>query len=444
VTRRLAVVVALAVTVAGLGLGPATARWSRPLQLEQPAWSPSAGAQVATARGWTTPVWGAVSRSTTQFAVRARQIRPDGSLTPVRTLSEDLPATEATVTADHRGRALAVWVAGDPQSPEQVDSVYARRLDRGGLGRIRQVSRLSQNGIGESQPVVAIAPDGGAMIAWDDLRSGGVSLVQWRTLSRAGRLGRLHTSSDSSGLTPLTACPDGSFVVGSFTDEHDLVLHRVRNGRVRSRNVTHDVPPKAVSAVLGCDGSSNVHAAFVTARHLRTGAGLAARARVWTRGGRLTRTQRVSPRGQLVATLVLATDRAGASEVAWADHVAPFAYRLRARHWDSSGRLGPIHSFGRILGYYPSTTFDLPPDIGLALNGAGRGAIAWNRPVTHDRQGPFEVLAAGLAPGGAFGRTTLLGKNSLEPFVAVPAHGRALVVRTGGDSPGKVLLQAGP
>ncbi len=125
--------------------------------------------------GAATVVW-----DVSNLSVEARVRNADGTLGPIRTLSQDDPLAHTTaalpqVGVDATGRALVVWKQsrlidddGDPGTPRrQLPRIQARRITGGVPSALEQVSPFD---VENEVPRVAVAPNGQATIVWRGLR----------------------------------------------------------------------------------------------------------------------------------------------------------------------------------------------------------------------------------------------------------------------------------
>ena len=206
----------LALAAAVLALPPALAfAVYGPIILFSPPGSQAYGPKVGTAaNGVSLVAWQRNDASSTGVQLRSRSA--SGALGPVTRISgSNVAAMDMAVAAG--GQAIIVWSRMD-------GSVQARfRQSNGVLSAIMTISAASVSG---EPPLAAIDADGDALIVWQRV-VGSLKRVQLRAWSKTGVLGAIQTLSPASAdaLSPVVAMePDG-----------DALIAWSRQGRIEAR-----------------------------------------------------------------------------------------------------------------------------------------------------------------------------------------------------------------
>jgi hypothetical protein len=137
-------------------------------------------------------VW--VRRASDLYSVRARLIRRDGRLGPLREVSAPSPhwpGASANVALDAKGRATITWATSSPST------VVARQLSDQGLGPTHILAPPGSY----YGPHVTVDKRGTATVAWRELEPGPAfgSSAKARQIRRDGSAGLTRTLSTTSG-----------------------------------------------------------------------------------------------------------------------------------------------------------------------------------------------------------------------------------------------------
>lgn len=149
------------VTLTGCGAQMARSGWTAPSTFIRPAADVSAAGSPSGREAFVWPVETQRSLNGVPISfVRARIRLPDGRLTRTQTISRtDQVAQAPSVAFDAAGTATAVWIEGDNLHTDQI--MVAVRPRGGRFGTPVAVAAP-----GLTRPVLAVARDGAAAIAW--------------------------------------------------------------------------------------------------------------------------------------------------------------------------------------------------------------------------------------------------------------------------------------
>jgi hypothetical protein len=319
--------------------------------------------------GTATAVWFDVGH-----ALVARRITRDGRLGPLVTIAGETVETNvrfAAVGVDGAGNATVVWERayidfGYPHSPETIRaSAFARRLNAdGGLGPLLDL----ESGAGEStDPHVAVAASGRAIVAWRNYDLYGHYALRMATVEQDGTLVRapdiFNSDQGGFGASALVAGERGdaiavSSALGSVVGRVGL-RPRVALGPTLGNGV-------ASSAELAVDGSDVATAA-------------------WTVG-------------------------------------YPYPHELSARRFGAGGAVGPP------IGLYAGR--DRVKGLSVAVDATGDATAAWTR-ISRTRSRRYAVAALGIGAHGRLGKLRTLAAPTRRflsgPYLAADARGTVIV-----------------
>jgi hypothetical protein len=265
--------------------------------------------------GTATVAWSA--RGGGQFNVFARRIAADGTWGPVQQLSasgQDALAPQVAVAPD--GTATVVWIRSNGSDFQ----VQARRIDPAGSPE-EATRTLSGSGQDAEAPQVDVAPDGTATVVWQRF-NGSHYLVQARRIDPDGTSeapAQTLSETKQSAVEPLVAvAPDGiATVAWSRFDGTDSI--------VQERRVEADGTLGATTANLSTGGESAVQPRVEVAEDGAAtviwtrfdGADWIVQARRLTAGGVPQGVVDLSAAGDSAAEPELAVDPDGSAVVVW-------------------------------------------------------------------------------------------------------------------------------
>jgi Calx-beta domain len=131
----------------------------------------------------------------------------------------DVEGPGLAIAANHRGDAVVVWHGTDPQTALDRGDVFARRLDPAGHPVGGELVVSSQRAAHQSQPDVAVWPDGSFAVVWRGFLGGDSSDVFVRLFnpdgSPRGADLRVNTTTSGDQTTPSVAVDSatGNFLV---------------------------------------------------------------------------------------------------------------------------------------------------------------------------------------------------------------------------------------
>jgi hypothetical protein len=355
--------------------------------------------------------------------IQTRIMPYGGAMGTIRTLSPFGPvALWPEVDVDDDGDGAVVW---------QADSrVLARRVSRSGtLGTLRTLSpEIPARG---ANPNVVVSPDGRALVAWADSRTG-----QWQTMAQFinldGTLGTLHNLGSSTGDKPAMGIDrNGVAVVAWVHGDGRVVARRIKPGYVSPLTTfaspTAEVGYGMVRVAVDRDGD-----AVVT---LRSGGDLGFRSQVfvrrWTRTGTVGGLRVFSGSDAVGFHHAVASDLEGDCVLVWTRwNSAANQTELVGRRMSRTGELGSPVVLG--LG-------DLPD---VALDDDGHGLVVWHSPGA--QQDPTQVKARTISTAGSFGSARTLSSDGKTPRVDASPTGRFAVVWQQRHYPYQIRAQFGP
>jgi hypothetical protein len=283
-------------------------------------------ADLATAANGDSVVAWAVDRLDRDLQIRGRTIAADGTLGPIRNLSEPDVYEGPRVAIDADGDAIATW--------NRSGQVEARAIPpAGALGPVVSISEPTRAGL---DPDVVTDADGDSVVAWES--TGGGSIAEVRTIASSGNLGPIQQ------LGPM----DHAWAVGpklaTTPDGHAIAVWRE--------------PPGSLSR---------------------------ASARRISPTGLLGPVRPISQASGDVITLDVATDASGDSVVAWElQPPGSTNLRLQARAIPAAGPLRPLEQVSP-LGVGPGgAPADHPfPEDGALAATASHAVAVWGRHSSH-------------------------------------------------------------
>ena len=313
---------------------------------------------------------------------------------------------------------------------------YVRARKRLADGRLGSIQTVSRKDVIVDGPLVDVDRGGTTTVAWQEFRRGRrrpvVMAATARKHARFGApvaLGRGSANVDvgfafvgSHLPTPLAVAPDGSAVL-AWNDGRRIVAVRRPAGRCASRHrracfgsvralSRGSRQPNGPAAVIGTNGTASV-----------TWSDGAVRIASARRGRSFGAPQRVSPTGQPATRPALAVGGDGDAVIAW---------RRAPEDTGIETGFGPIMAAARDAQGQISAAQTVDPGDGDAvdvlMNAQGEAILRWRRRGQFD----LDVVAAARPPGGSFGTPVLLsptrGDGELAyRQLAVDDRGRSIV-----------------
>lgn len=326
--------------------------------------------QVATdADGDSVIAWERSVGGTTRIETRARSAA--GTLGAIQTLSP--PDSNAVqVAIDDQGDSIFVWQRFDGSN------LRIQMRTRTAAGALSPIKTLSAAGEDANSPVVAIDPDGDAVIAWTRF-DGTNDRIQARALSAAGALSPVQNLSQGgrdaeSADAAMDDTGDAVFTWARFDGVGDRIQARARSSAGTFSAVqTLSGSGESSSAQVDVDESGD--AVFVWNRD--AGGDLRGETRGRSAAGALSSVNTFSPGDTF--TPQVGVDADGDAVIAWSFFGGP-DQPVRARTRSAAGTLGPVDDL--------SDTGSFPSDPQLDVNPAGAATVAW------EAFGPGRVQAA--------------------------------------------------
>jgi len=274
------------------------------------------------------------------------------------------------VGVDQNGNAVFVWARfdGTDAGGQCCHRIEART--RTATGTLSPVQTLSAAGKNASQPQVAVAPNGTAVITWV-LDNGTNDIVQARRRTAAGVL---------TVIQPLSAA-------GQDAEEPQAAM---------------DANGNAIFVWERLDGSAADCCLRIQTRRWPAAAGLSA-------------TQTLSNAGEIAYSPQVGVDTNGNAVYSWTAFAANKS-NIQARARTASGTLSALQTV--------SSGGSSQPQIAVAPN--GNSVISWVKVATVDViQGRARTAAGGLS---AIQTLSAAGQYSEEPQVAIDANGNAIFI----------------
>lgn len=304
-------------------------------------------------------------------------------------------------------------------------TVWARRI--GINGAASTPLQLSSSGQDALDPVVAVAPDGTATVAW--LGSEGANLVvQARRIdpsgSFAGAIATLSATGRDAAAPQVAVAPDGTAtVVWDRFDGSDYLVEERRlaptGGRLPAEgaNVLSASGGDAVepSVATATDGVSTVAWSRYDGSHM-----IAQRRRIDPAGAPEAGTESLSAEGEDAVEPEVAVDADGAVTVAW-DRFDGASWVIQAQQLNSVGV-----PEGAVANLSASGRNAAEPQLGI--DSQGRATVVWDR---FDGSN-FIVQARRIGPSGVLGASaqnlSASGRDAAEPQLAISPGGTATVL----------------
>ncbi len=375
---------------------PETGFWSAPQDIDRhdaDAGGSSVPAIASDARGRVTVVWfQALDGRDAILATRLRGSRWD---TPQRLDDPAMPgnATNPQLAADAAGNVTVAW-----QQPDgRHTAIYAARWQRA-TRRWLPAHRLDRLDTPAYDPVVAAAPDGRALVAWEQGAPGrkAVYAAEFRPARRGWSAPvRLDHGAGPGRQPVLAASPDGDFtaawVDGDGPARRIAVSRLAAGGWSRpGRLPAAGFVGAALAPALAADPAGNValaweqadRAAAAGARYAIFASRFTAAARHWSAPRRID-----DPRAASAGSPVLAADAAGNVHCAWYQE-SPQGMQIYAARYDpADDRWAPAVRLSDPL----LTVEAMLPAI--AVNRAGSVVAVWQQ-----YDGWRTIAAAGWLP----------------------------------------------
>jgi hypothetical protein len=410
------------------------------------------------------------------FRVQTRRRSPDGTLSPVATLStagQDAFLPDLAVESD--GDALFAWKRSDGANA-RIQS--RRRLADGALGATKT---LSAAGSDADTPAVAIGAGGAGAVAWSQ-PDGSHSRVQARTLTAADQLGphRALSGAGQNALEPEVAINSAGAAVVAWR-RFDTANWRVQagslepDGAVKTAQTLSGAGQDALDPRIGAGATGDATVAWrrfvngrwqlVTRRRAADGSLTGLRFVSVADGDALSPALFVAPAGSAffawlrpgptssdtiqsrelradgsfggIATHFGGQHSARETKVASAaDGSAVFAWRrwdgdgwrIEARRRSADGTLGPVVRIAE-------AALD-EAALRLAVDSSGNALFVWSKSEPNAYPG---VVTRSWPAGGAPGATRTVTASGRRPDLALNGAGDAFIVWEDFDERGKVV-----
>lgn len=317
--------------------------------------------------------------------VKLRRRSPDGSLSPVQTLSGP-GADSVAVELDADGDAIVMWTRG--VNGKAVLETRRRAAD----GSLSAVKRLSASSPSYSvyEPQLAVAPDGTAVYTWTVLAP--TRYVQARRRAPDGTLSPVQNlTSGAAATTPHVALHPGGEATFAWTRakaEGDVVQVRRRSAggalsAIRDVSAPASNVAGAPQVAVAPDGSALIG-------YHRAVAPYPFEVRRLSPGGTLGQVETVSPNGAWTEGGRIGVDADGDALLAWRTRGEGYDSHVQARRRTPAGAYGPIDDITPVAA--GTATF---PE--FSLEPGGGATFAWLRLTPDDHA---VVEARRRAPAG--------------------------------------------
>lgn len=408
--RLVSVAMTSAVAVA-LCAVPASADFSKPRPVTPAGSDASAPRQATDRQGDSTFVWLAGGE------VRLRIRKADGSLTPVRTVTDvEHWVSVLDVAVDDDGDGVVIWDAAYRwDTSDETIRLYARRFTRGGqLGPARPISPTDQHVF---EGFVAVRPGGRAVVTWATAdTTGDRGHVPWaRDFALDGGRGPVRQVGAGPNASPPRVATDRSGrALLLWCNNGKMLVRRVyRNGGLGPTKTIFKDPQYGENLSPSGVGLDPEGGAFVVWEKTNRDTG---RGQIWGRGLRptlqpRTRAMLLSQPGHHAAVGWVDTDRQGDSVVAWTVGYFAGAYARHVRRDGVRGKVVKLSAGGAGA---------------VLLGDDGSGVVV----STAYRNGLRRVIrATRVRSNGTFGGTIRVGVNDYDthPIGGVSRSGRATI-----------------
>jgi len=394
-------VAALAAT--GAITADASAEWSAPFEISDPAGVAERPQIAVDPYGTATVVW--TNYGASEVAVHARRIDPYGARGPILDVSVGEEALNAQVAVDPAGNATVVWTGH-----EGSDAVArARRITAAGvLEPVKTLSALGEIGF---SPTVGVDADGHATSVWTRYENPHFR-VQARRIDASGALGPIQDlTPDSEGNVNSELAVDSaghSYVVWPWNNGTETVIQW---RRLDDGVIVGPIEDLSAAGANAFDPQVAVDDAGVpTAVWYRDDGTIQARRSATGAIVDLSETEAVDPE--------VAVGPSGDATVVWTRYDG-VVNRVELRVLAADGSLGPVRDLW-------TGGDDLQPRV------AGNAAALW----LHTEPGETVVRSHSL---GVTRDMTAAGEEVAEPEIATDAAGRAIAVWTRVDGSDRVL-----
>jgi hypothetical protein len=409
---------------------PAGGTWASPWGVSPPGWLGSDMPRVSVDRqGDALLVWDALDLSTSNSVreVQARRKPAGGPAEPIVTL--DVSGNFPDVDSDDDGDAAVAW------NTQGGGAVKGRRIDAAGalVGDVQTLSTSAPTG----RPAVAVAPDGTAMVAWDEIRDG-----SWCTVARQfnadGSIGPAMTlgPSEGSSYPDVGVDRNGQFVVTWIQSPAEAMAARIGPDSVPSTQAL-TAPIRSESPFgypqVGVDGDGDAVISYLSGG----GGRVQLWASRWGRTGTLDDPVNVSsPTDDSGLLHAIATDLEGDSMLVWTRMRSDSRVEMFGRQLTRTGALGTITSLGEVD--YPDIVLDDDGDGLLVFHSPSRRTLIPMELDAHD------VGARTISPSGEFGSPVTLTSDGRSPRVAASPSARFTVVWQTAAYPQGIQATEGP
>lgn len=390
--------------------GDAAAAWSAEWNVSADGWFAADSPQVSVdGEGDALLAWTAGDLSTTYSyqQVQTRVKYADGTTGDIHTLSPvGASAAWPEADSDDTGDSAVVW--------EQDSQVVGRRVAASGdlVGPLRTLSTSAP----AATPVVAVAPDGGAMAVWTEIRDGSWYTVA-RTLDADGTPGEAVTLGSGSADKPAIGVDRKGEYVVAWLQGSQVVAVRITAASVSPVQVlTTPIGAYAgfgmVHVGVGRDGDAVIS--------YRSGGGAVPKvwASRWSSAGAPADPLRISAETDNVAVQhALATDLDGDSVIVWTRYNAGTT-ELLGRRIAADGTLGGISVLG---------AGDRPD---VSLSEGGDGMLVYQTKLAKSTP-PYTYTATSaraISGDGTFGGAVTLTSDGRVPQVAARQASQFTVV----------------
>ena len=371
----------------------------------------------------TAPNGGAIAvwsgRRALTYATRA----PGRRFARARTVGRAPGPFDLSFASDPAGQLVAGWVRiGD-------GGARLTATTAGVPGPFTAPQRLDSNSTSPDhfgQPALAMAPDGGAVVAWADppVAAGatGSVLVAFRPLgsARFGTPVRVATGVTRSRLLAVAAGSGGRALValsGYFEPQVDVVDVTAAGAGARTTLTGSGSAPRVGAVAVGGDGAATVAWSSNGATQVATRPA----------DGRFSPVTRISTAAQPVGALALAA-HGGRVALAWSERDVPSTVaRMQVAQGRLGAPLGAPHVFAAVRGRIGEAQ--------VALGARGAAAVVWQ--LSCGTSGRV-LLAAQRSRAAGFGPQRVVSGRDLHvqaPAVALGRGGRPMVAWVAGSRP---------
>jgi hypothetical protein len=413
----------------GVAAGAAAGRWGGPKFVSADGWMATDALALAVDRqGEALLVWEACDLATAgcYHQVQARTLTRRGRLGPVVNVSELGPAVALPKAAsDDHGDTVVAWEQHDTHTNWRI---AARRVGRN--GSLGSILMLTPDGAIGSNPQVAVAASGRALVVWTEYQASAAS-GSWSTVARnvfaGGSVGPRIELGGGSPEAPAVAIDRRGVAVVAWTDYTQVFARRIGPRgvtplRVLASGRSSRGGPATVRVTVDNNGDTAV--SFRQSAGKWPGVFL----RHWRRGGSLGPLLAVSPpRHENGFHHSLASEADGDSIVFWTRALPGDRFAVYGRSVSRTGRLGRVVDVGH--GDFPD----------VALADDGDGVAVWHYP---DDDVMNAVRISTISAATMIGRPRKLATNGRFAQAAAAPGGRVVVVWQLNFAPNRIQAAA--